>query len=203
MAARKPPSGRKVKTIVHHYNDHWVIEPPNRLRDRVQTIGDGKDPVIDAEAIARADAAMAALTSEFSDWMASAVARLADAAAAFDAAPAIAPETSGATPRAAFYRAAHDLRGTAALYGYPVVGRIAGSLCLLLERPIADPRAAPLIDAHVAAIRRLQADGAEAAASPVANDIAEALQDGVARLAAPVAGSDAIPAVDSPPLQAQ
>ena len=38
-----------------------------------------------------------------------------------------------ADTRAALFRAAHDIKGEAATFGYPIAGRIAGSLCRLID----------------------------------------------------------------------
>jgi len=54
------------KPSVTTYADHEVITPPNPLRARVSRVNDPKaadDPV------ARAEAALAQLSSEFSTWM--------------------------------------------------------------------------------------------------------------------------------------
>ena len=52
----------------------------------------------------------------------------------------------------ALYRVAHDLQGMAGTYGYPAIGRIAGSLCRILGRAQTSEDAA-LINLHVEACR--------------------------------------------------
>ena len=80
-------------------------------------------------AIKRAEAAMEALKSEFADWAQDDVRKLVAARDAFAAKP-------DATTRAGLLRAAHDMKGQAATFNYPLIARVAGSLSQ------ADPRTA-------------------------------------------------------------
>src|SRR4029079_10666521 len=103
----------------------------------------------DEDLIARAEAAMADLSSHFSGWMQDECRRLEELsrrAAAQPADPAILEQ---------LYRAAHDIKGEAGTFRYPVIERITASLSRLMSR--APDRAQiplPLIQRHIAAVRR-------------------------------------------------
>lgn len=102
---------------------------------------------VNADAVARAEAALAELSSQLDGWLREEVRRLDAAHEAARAAPT-------AESLAGLYARAHDLKGLGATYGFPLVGRIAASLCRVMDAP--DKRAqapAALIDAHVEAIR--------------------------------------------------
>ena len=101
---------------------------------------------INADVVARAEAALKALSGQFARWLQDEVDKL-DAAARRIEAEGLAGE-AGDT----FYIHAHDLKGLGATYEFPIVTRLAGSLCRLLD---AGRAAAPpaLVLAHVDAIK--------------------------------------------------
>jgi hypothetical protein len=103
---------------------------------------------VDPDAVARAEAALASLSSNFETWMADEIAKL-DAAWA-----RVLAEGANAQTLEGLYMRAHDLKGLGATYQYPLVTRIAGSLCRLLHDP-ARRLAAPmdLLQAHFGAIK--------------------------------------------------
>jgi chemotaxis protein histidine kinase CheA len=128
------------------YADHEVITPPHALRKMVSQVSDGEyeDPV------ARAEAALVELASEFSDWMQAECDRL--EAARKDVA------RIGFTEKThdALFRAAHDIKGEAATFGYPEVAGVAESLCRLLEHTPETARIPlKLVDQHVDAVRAI------------------------------------------------
>ena len=94
---------------IQAFADHHVITPPNRLRNAVRLVDEKnvEDP------IARAEKALAGLSDEFSKWMAIERDRLVVAHAAI--------LKNGFTPatRDELFRAAHDIKGDAATFGYP------------------------------------------------------------------------------------
>jgi hypothetical protein len=102
---------------------------------------------LDAAAVARAEAALQSLSSNFDQWMKDELTKL---EAARDAIRAV-----GFTPQSAesLYFRAHDLKGLGTTYGFPLVTRIAGSLCRILHEPehrLTAPLA--LVEAHIDAI---------------------------------------------------
>lgn len=118
-----------------------IFMPPNILKAKVG----GRIAGVDMAAVKRAEQALANLKTEFSDWINTDVGNLGEARDAFAAA------VSGDT-RSALYRAAHDLRGQALTFEYPLVARVATSLCSLLDG-VDDAVPLTLVDAHVNAIR--------------------------------------------------
>jgi len=139
MASRKPDL-----PAVKSFADHEVITPPNRLQAAVGRAIEGDDPV------ARAEAALAQLSSEFSRWMN-------DECEQLDRAHRNVRQ-SGMTALAhdALFRSAHDIKGQAATLGFPLVAAVAESLCCLIEETH-DPARIPLdlVDQHVDAVRAI------------------------------------------------
>jgi hypothetical protein len=120
-----------------------LFMPPNMLKAKV---GGGRGGP-DMAAIKRAEEAMDALKSEFSDWIAQDVKKLMAARARYSATP----DTQA---RAALLRTAHDIKGQAPTYNYPLIARVAASLSRMIGELPADA-AIPLhlVDAHVDAIQ--------------------------------------------------
>lgn len=98
-----------------------IITPPNALKAKVG----GAIPALDQKAIARAEAALERMSVQFADWINEELAHLLDAWAKYEAAHGT------AAARSELHRRAHDLKGLAPTYGYPLVGRICASLCRL------------------------------------------------------------------------
>jgi hypothetical protein len=144
-----------------------MIQVPNTLRLKVG----GRLGAIDPAAIAKAEAALKSLSGNFAEWLADEVAKL-DAARQR-------VRTEGLTPEAAenLYLRAHDLKGLGATYEYPLVTRIAGSLCKLIDDP--DKRAsAPLflVDAHIDAIKAAVKGGIQTDADPLGSVLVTELE---------------------------
>ena len=151
-----------------------VIRPPNPLRAKVG----GGFGGIDASAIARAEEALKAMSAQFGQWLNDEVAKL-DKAQADIRNQGYSPETAEA-----LYFRAHDLKGLGTTYEYPLVTRIAASLCRMLDD--ADKRMqAPLavVDAHIDAIKAVVRDKIQTDDHPVGRDLAETLE---ARAAEPL-----------------
>src|SRR5690242_20654439 len=104
MPPNKPPSRSPSKPIrpkVATFKDHEVITPPNQLEGAIGRVVEGDDPV------ARAEAALAELSGEFSGWMHAECEQL-------DGARRIALEAGMAAKQCAtLFRAAHDIKGQA------------------------------------------------------------------------------------------
>jgi hypothetical protein len=133
-----------------------LIQVPNTLRLKVG--GGGIDP----SAIAKAEAALKALSSNFAAWLNDELVKLEAARGRIHA--------EGLTQEACdnLYLRAHDLKGLGATYDFPLVTRMAGSLCKLIDD--ASKRAnAPmvLVDAHIDAIRAVVRDGIKTVDHPV------------------------------------
>jgi HPt (histidine-containing phosphotransfer) domain-containing protein len=125
------------------YADHEVITPPHELRRAVGPAGDDSD-----DPVARAEAALAELSSEFGAWMNSECERL--------EAARLEVRRIGFTRQShdALFRAIHDIKGEAGTFGFPAVAGIADSLCRLVEHtPEMQHIPLPLVDQHVDAVR--------------------------------------------------
>lgn len=152
-------------------NSAQVIRPPNTLRMKV-----GGGFGINADAIAKAEEALKAMSAQFSQWLNDEVAKLDQAQADI--------RDQGYTPQTAeaLYFRAHDLKGLGTTYEYPLVTRIAGSLCRLLDD--ADTRMnAPVVvlDAHIDAIRAVVRDQIKTDEHPTGRALAETLEQRVAQ----------------------
>jgi hypothetical protein len=151
-------------------NPPQVIRPPNPLRAKVGGFGG-----IDANAIAKAEAALKAMSAQFGQWLNDEIVKL-DQAQADIRAKGYTPETAEA-----LYFRAHDLKGLGATYQYPLVTRIAGSLCRMMDdgdKRMQAPVA--ILDAHVDAIRAVVRDEIQTDDHPVGRDLAETLEARVA-----------------------
>jgi chemotaxis protein histidine kinase CheA len=141
MAKPKPPAPQ-----IKAYADHHVITQPNPLRHVVRLVDakESDDPV------ARAERALAGLSDEFDNWMTVECNRL---AAAYTA---ILREGFASSARDELFRAAHDIKGDAATFGYAAAGAVADSLCRIIEHS-PDIAAVPpdLIAHHVQAIQAI------------------------------------------------
>ena len=158
---------KKQTPLVVTYADHEVITPPNPLRKAVAPGGpDDKDP------IARAEAALVRLSSEFSSWMLAECERIETARQAV--------KLLGMTKHThdALFRATHDVKGEAATFGYPDVVGVADSLCRLLEHT-PDIARIPhvLVDQHVDAVRAMTRESARVDKAEVAGELARRLRD--------------------------
>lgn len=148
-----------------------IINPPNTLRLKVG----GRLGGIDAAAIAKAEAALKSLSDQFGQWLQDELVKL-------DAARAAVRDQGYTTETAeTLYLRAHDLKGLGATYGFPIVTRIAGSLCKMtddasirLQAPLA------LIDAHVEAIKAAVRDDVRDADDPTAGALVAELERRVA-----------------------
>ena len=121
-----------------------VFAAPTALRDRIVPRFGRVDP----KAIAKAEAALQELSSKYGEWLQEEMEKLDQAREAVTTDGA-----NHATIDTLFMRA-HDLKGLGGTYGFPLVGRIAASLCRLLgdgDERVSTPLA--LLDAHIKAIK--------------------------------------------------
>ncbi len=152
-----------------------VIQAPNTLRLKVG----GRLGGIDPAAIAKAEAALKSLSGNFGEWLNDELVKLEAARQRI--------RTEGLTTETAesLYLRAHDLKGLGATYEFPIVTRIAGSLCKLIDDP--ETRlAAPmfLVDAHIDGIKASVRGDIRNEDHPVGRKLVQELEDRVARLAA-------------------
>jgi len=160
---------KKNSTAVATFGDHEVITPENKLR-KVVSVKPMQPGEIDP--VARAEKALADLSSEFSSWMDSECERL-DAARRSIA-------TGGFTPtnKEAVFHAAHDIKGEAATFGFPLVALAADSLCRLIEHtPDATRIPVQLVDQHVDAVRAIHREYSRSDAKDLAAVLTKRLRE--------------------------
>jgi chemotaxis protein histidine kinase CheA len=141
MAKDKPGS-----VEIQRFPDHHVITQPNPLRKVLRRVADEDrdDPV------ARAEKALANLSGEFPNWMVVETERLAAAHAA------ILKDGITKATRDELFRAAHDIKGDAATFGFPSAGAAAESLCRVIEHaPDLATVPSELIEHHIDAIQAI------------------------------------------------
>lgn len=152
-------------------NSAQVIRPPNTLRLKVG----GGFGGIDAGAIAKAEEALKAMSAQFGQWLQDEIVKLDKAQAD------IRNQGYNEQTAEALYFRAHDLKGLGTTYQYPLVTRLAGSLCKMMDEP-GKRMAAPLvlIDAHVDAIKAVVRDEIQTDDHPTGRALAETLEARVA-----------------------
>jgi len=148
------------------YADHEVM-PPQPLRKAIMPETEPHD-----DPIARAEAALAQLSSEFAGWMHSECEHLETAR------QNVKRRGFNKTTHDELFRTAHDIRGHAATFGYPEAGSVADSLCRLVEHT-PDMARIPikLVDQHVDAVRAIVRDHGRVDRSPVADALTRRLRD--------------------------
>lgn len=152
-----------------------IIDPRDMGRRQI----DLTQPVFDADAVARADHAMRAMSPSFEQWLDADVEKLQTARV-----EAKHEDWSDASLET-LMRAAHDLKGMGGSYGYPLVTRIAASLCRLIETDEGKKAARALwclIDAHVDGIRVVARSRIATDATPLARELVVSLETRVAEL---------------------
>lgn len=151
--------------------DAEMIQVPNTLRLKVGSRFGALNP----GAVAKAEAALKSLSGQFSQWLQDELGKLEAARAAIRA------EGLNAETGSRLYTHAHDLKGLGTTYEFPIVTRMAGSLCKLIEDPAKRMTAPmPLVDAHIDAIRASVRDGIKDASHPMGKVICEELERQVA-----------------------
>ena len=141
MANEKPATVQ-----IETFADHHVITQPNPLRRVLRRVAekDLDDPV------ARAEKALAGLSGEFKSWMAIEADRLSAAHTT------ILKNGFNDDTREELFRAAHDIKGDAATFGFPSAGAAAESLCRIIEHaPELDDVPTELIAHHIDAIQAI------------------------------------------------
>jgi chemotaxis protein histidine kinase CheA len=163
MTAKKAPHKLQVNT----FDDHQIITQPNPLRTAVKRVAehDRDDPV------ARAEAALNDLSDQFEDWMNKECDKL---GAAFEA---VHKQGFNTTTRDDLFRAAHDIKGGAATFGYPIAAAAADSLCRILEHsPDIESVPPELIGHHVKAINAIVREHHKMGVSSTAEELSKRLR---------------------------
>jgi HPt (histidine-containing phosphotransfer) domain-containing protein len=161
--AKDKPGAIEIKAFA----DHHVITQPNPLRKVLRRVAekDLDDPV------ARAEKALAGLSGEFKNWMIVETDRLSAAHAA------ILKDGFTDTASEELFRAAHDIKGDAATFGYPSAGAAAESLCRIIEHaPDLDQVPSNLIAHHINAIQAIVRERTKLDTVSMANELSRQLR---------------------------
>ena len=121
-----------------------LIKVPNTLKVKIG----GQMAKVDMAAIAKAEAALASLSSNFDDWISDEVTKLEAARRQVGE-----DKLSGLAGKQLF-NCAHDLKGLGTTYGFPIVTQIADSLSKITQtQELREQAPLFLVDAHVDTIR--------------------------------------------------
>ena len=162
MAKEKPGT-----TQIESFADHHVITQPNPLREVLRRVAanDLDDPV------ARAEKALAGLSGEFKNWMTIEADRLSAAHGA------ILKNGFTSLTREELFRAAHDIKGDAATFGFPSAGAAAESLCRIIEHaPALDHVPSDLIAHHINAIQAIVRQRSKLDTASMASELSRQLR---------------------------
>jgi chemotaxis protein histidine kinase CheA len=164
--AAKERNGSEGNISVESFADHQIIRQPNPLKRAVKRIAENAD-----DPVARAEKALAGLSDEFEDWMRKECDRLA-------AAHRLIVETGlNATTQDELFRAAHDIKGDAATFGYPMAAAAADSLCRIMEHaPDFAKVPQDLIAHHVNAIQAIVREHKKLGVASVAGELSKKLR---------------------------
>jgi chemotaxis protein histidine kinase CheA len=152
---------------VQKFADHHVIVQPNPLRNVLRRVAerDVDDPV------ARAEKALADMSGEFKQWMVAETDRLAAAHAT------VLKDGFTDATRGELFRAAHDIKGDAATFGFPSAGTTAESLCRIIEHaPDLARVPSELIAHHINAIQAIVLERTKLDTVSVASELSSRLR---------------------------
>ena len=161
--AKEKPATIEIKS----FDDHHVITQPNPLRKVLRRVAekDIDDPV------ARAEKALAGLSGEFKNWMTVETDRLAAAHAAI-----LRDGFTNANSEELF-RAAHDIKGDAATFGFPSAAAAAESLCRIIEHaPELSQVPSDLIAHHINAIQAIVRERTKMDTAATASELSRQLR---------------------------
>jgi chemotaxis protein histidine kinase CheA len=152
--------------VVH--DDHTIVHPPTTLRDKALSKV-RQSPKEFEESIVRAERALEALTPSFTEWMLSETRRLAHSFAAF--------EDSARDDDAvqALFMVAHDVRGQAKQFGYPIAAHLAEGLCDLLKSGSGEDMPITILRSYVDSISSMVRFGVRDEANEVALELSRSL----------------------------
>jgi hypothetical protein len=170
-----------------------VIQPANPLRAKV-----GPPRPTDPTLLARAEAAIHAMSEEYLGWVADDLAVLEAGAAELTSAGDDPARRAQALQTV--YGAVHDIKGQGSTFDFALVTGVAASLCRYLERTReiggdqgsvpADPE---IVSAHVAALRAVIHNGIKGDGGPLGREVESGLAKAVERSLARAAGAAEAP----------
>ena len=142
-----------------------IFMPPNILKAKV-----GGSGGLDNAAIKRAEDAVEELRDEFAVWILNDVKQLLEARDIYE-------KQADLSTLSNLYRASHDLKGQASTFDFPLVARVASSLCKLTDDcKFSGELPLTLVDAHVDAIKVIVRDGIKDPSNQMATILATELE---------------------------
>jgi chemotaxis protein histidine kinase CheA len=157
----------KADIEIKKFADHHVITQPNPLRKVLRRVAD--DDIDDP--VARAEKALSDLSGEFNQWMEVEVGRLAAAHAS------IVKDGFTQTARDELFRAAHDIKGDAATFGFRPAAAVAESLCRIIEHaPDLTRVPSDLIVHHINAIQAIVHEHTQLDTISISNELSRRLR---------------------------
>lgn len=172
MSRNQAQSKKSETNAAARDDEDWmeVLETPYNLKRKASVPGSQNAPV-DEEALARAEAALEELSTNFVDWMQAEIAALIEAAER-------ARKASDEETADALYHAAHNVKGQAHTLGFPLAGLAGASLCRLIEE-MPDKSRLPhvLVDNHVQAIAAIVRENVRDMENATACTLIDKLQD--------------------------
>jgi chemotaxis protein histidine kinase CheA len=164
--AAKDRTKAEGKIEVETFTDHQIIRQPNPLKRAVKRVTESAD-----DPVARAEKALEGLSDEFENWMSKECDRLAAAHRA------IVTTGLNVATQDELFRAAHDIKGDAATFGFPVAAAAADSLCRLMEHaPDFTKVPNELIAHHVNAIQAIVRENRRFGVASVADELSKKLR---------------------------
>ncbi|HRP10681.1 MAG TPA: Hpt domain-containing protein [Terricaulis sp.] len=140
---------------------------------------DAAKPVFDADAVARADETLQAMSGSFQQWLEADIRKLQQARLDAEHAAWSDPALEQ------LWGVAHDIKGMGESYGYPLATHMAASLCRLIETPAgrAAARAKPaLVTAHVDTLRAIVRDQIKSIDHPIGRALMQTLTAQIEKL---------------------
>lgn len=175
MTRPNVPESKVPNTIEQDFGGTRIIHLSGTLRAKA-AVRNSDASGVDDLSIAAAESAMKDLAGDFQNWMSDEVNRL---VAAFDEYRSNGP---GERDISNLFRAAHDIRGQASAFGYPLAAEIAGSLAKLLDKIEPDYLPVQLIAHHVDAVRAVFRSQIRDYANPIAVQIIHNLNKAIDRV---------------------
>lgn len=175
MTRPNVPESKVPNTIEQDFGGTRIIHLSGTLRAKA-AVRNSDASGVDDLSIAAAESAMKDLAGDFQNWMSDEVNRL---VAAFDEYRSNGP---GERDISNLFRAAHDIRGQASAFGYPLAAEIAGSLAKLLDKIEPDYLPVQLIAHHVDSVRAVFRSQIRDYANPIAVQIIHNLNKAIDRV---------------------
>lgn len=175
MTTKAPGEMPEATNIEQDFGETRVIHMTGALRAKA-AVRSADAAGADEMSVAAAEAAMKDLSTDFQNWMGDEVNRLVAAFEQFRDSPPAQRDIGN------LFRASHDIRGQASVFGYPLASEIAGSLSKLLDKIEPEYLPIQLISHHVDSVKAVYRNDIRDYANPVAMQIVHNLKKAIDRV---------------------